>query len=61
MSYPTTRRHPRNLAEAFPQDYADAIHVYRNSVPSVQRALGVVLAVVIGVLLAVALVHWLAS
>jgi hypothetical protein len=23
---PTTRRHPRSLAEAFPQDHAEAIH-----------------------------------
>ena len=25
MSYPTTRRHPRTLAEAFPRDHAVAI------------------------------------
>jgi len=59
MSYPTSRRHPRSLAEAFPQDAAEAIHGYR--VPRVELALGVVLAVVIGVLLAAALVHWWAS
>lgn len=32
MSYPTSRRYPRSLAEAWPQHYADPIERYsRNS------------------------------
>ena len=59
--YPTTRRHPRSMAEAFPKDHAAAIHHYRNSVPRVDKALGVLLAIVIGVFGALALVHALLS
>ncbi len=29
MSWPTTRRHPRSLAQAFPRDHAAAITHYR--------------------------------
>lgn len=29
MSWPTCRRHPRSLAEAWPQHYADPIERYR--------------------------------
>ena len=58
--WPTTRRHPRSLAEAFPAEHAAAIERYRGPVPA-QRLLGVLLAVVIGCLLAMALVHGLVS
>lgn len=29
MSWPTTRKHPRSLAQAFPRDYAHAVEHYR--------------------------------
>lgn len=58
--HPTTRRHPRSLAEAFPREHAAAIERYRGPVPA-QRILGVLLAVVIGCLGAMALVHGLVS
>lgn len=29
MSWPTSRRHPRSLAEAFPRDHACAVEHYR--------------------------------
>jgi hypothetical protein len=58
--WPTTRRHPRSLAEAFPAEHAAAIERYRGPVPA-QRILGVLLAVVIGCLGAMALVHGLVS
>lgn len=31
MSWPTCRRHPRSLAEAWPQHYADPIERYERS------------------------------
>lgn len=31
MSWPTVRRHPRTLAQAFPRDYADPIERYERS------------------------------
>ena len=58
--HPTTRRHPRSLAEAFPAEHAAASERYRGPVPA-QRILGVLLAVVIGCLGAMALVHGLVS
>ncbi len=33
MSYPTTRRHPRSLAEAWPREHANPIEFY----PSARR------------------------
>ncbi len=29
MSWPTSRRHPRSMAEAFPADYADPIEHHK--------------------------------
>lgn len=54
---PTTRRHPRALAEAFPQDHADPIEHYAAE-PRWQRLAGVLLACGIGVALASCLVAW---
>ena len=49
MSYPTTRRHPRSLAEAWPREHANPIEFHRG--PQIVR--GWVLATAIGVALAV--------
>ena len=49
MSYPTTRKYPRTMAQAFPQDHAEAVTVYRR--PRYLRLLNVALAVLIGVIL----------
>lgn len=58
---PTTRRFPRSMAEAWQQDNAQAITHYRNPVPRADRALGAMLAIVVGVLGGLSLVHWWAS
>jgi hypothetical protein len=49
MSYPTSRRYPRSLAEAWPREHANPIEFYRG--PQIVR--GWVLATAIGVALAV--------
>ena len=59
--YPTTRRHPRTLAEAWPHEHASAIEVYTTRVRMWETVAGVLLAVAIGVGLAAALVAWWAS
>jgi len=52
--YPTTRRHPRSMAQAFPREHACAIERYRG--PSrFSRQLGVALAIAIGLALAAVL------
>ncbi len=51
MSWPTTRRHPRSLAEAFPRDHACAVEHYR---PPMGR-LGDLVRAVICVLAAIAI------
>lgn len=56
MSTPTTRRYPRTLAEAFPHDARHAYAVERSS--RFDQVSGVLLAVAIGIGLALALVHW---
>lgn len=53
--WPTTRRHPRSMAEAFPQDHANPITRYPGT-PGVIR--GWLLAIAIGLGLALATVHW---
>lgn len=55
--WPTTRRFPRSLLEAFPQDHAGAVECYRQPLGSAGWIVGVVL----GILGAVALVHFLAQ
>lgn len=55
----TTKRFKRTLHEAFPRDAWCAIERYR--APSTDKALGVLLATVIGALLAAVLVNWLAG
>ena len=54
MSYPTSRRHPRSLAEAYPRDHADPITFYPSpSIWRYRRALICISAcVAIGVILA---------
>lgn len=56
----TTRRFPRSLQEAFPQDRQWAYAVERYSRRTEQVG-GVLLAVAIGLGLALALVHWWAA
>lgn len=56
VSWPTTRRHPRSLAEAFPFERAFAVEVYRS--PRVQWWLGVALAIAIAIGLGIALVDF---
>lgn len=57
MSTPTTRRFARSLAEAFPRDarHAYAIERYSNRT---EQVASVILACGIGLMLALALVHW---
>jgi hypothetical protein len=55
----TTRRHPRTLAEAFPDERACAVDAYVQ--PAFDRWAGVALAVMLGISAAVLLVHWAAS
>ena len=55
--YPTTRRHPRSLASAFPREHANPIEIHRRPT----RIYAVLMAVVLGVVLALLLVHHLAK
>jgi len=60
MSWPTVRRYARTLDDAFRGvDYATAIHRVGRPVSFGERIAGVIVATVIGVLIACALVHWL--
>jgi hypothetical protein len=53
VSTPTTRRHPRSLAEAFPRDHANPIHWYPSPARRMVRALiCIAAAAAIGVLVA---------
>jgi hypothetical protein len=54
MSYPTSRRYARSLSEAFADERACAIEIYRR--PRVQWWLGVALAVAIGIVFGAVLV-----
>ncbi len=56
----TTRRFPRSLQEAFPQDRQWAYAIERSS-RRMESVGSVLLAVAIGLGLALALVHWWAS
>lgn len=58
MSAPTIRRYSRSLSEAFPDVRAPAVEVYR---PVSHTLRDVLLAVVVGVLIAAALVQWWSS
>jgi len=53
----TTRRHPRTLAQAFPQDHADPIEHCRR--PLGERVADAIFATVLGVVGAALLVHFL--
>ena len=55
--YPTTRRHPRSLASAFPREHANPIEIHRRQ----NGIYAVLMAVVVGVVLALLLVHQLAK
>jgi hypothetical protein len=57
--WPTTRRFARSLAEAFPCERACAIEVHR--VSNVHRLAGVLLAIFIGVSVALLLAHYLGA
>ena len=54
----TTRRHQRSLAQAFPQDHAEAIEHCRR--PLGERVADVIFATALGVCGAALLVHFLA-
>lgn len=56
--WPTTRRYPRTLAEAFPCERASAIEAYTTHVRLWEAMAGVLLAVAIGAGLALWLVVW---
>lgn len=58
--HPTTRRHPRTLAEAWPREHAAPIEHYRAR-PRLERVAGALLAVAIGLGLAASLVQWWSS
>lgn len=58
--WPTVRRYPRTLAEAWPCERANAIEYYP-SAARWERPAGVLLAIVIGIALAAALIHWWSS
>ena len=57
MSTPTTRRYPRTLAEAFPADARHAYAIERGS-RRIDSVGSVLLACALGLMLALALVHW---
>lgn len=52
--WPTTRRHPRSLADAFPAERAPALEIP----PRRDRVLGRVLAVAIGAVMSWAAIVW---
>ncbi len=60
MSAPntTTRRYPRTLAEAFPDERFFAIERHTRPMRTAERAAGWLLATALGSLLAIALVSW---
>ena len=55
--YPTSRRYPRSLAQAWPREHANPIEVHRRP----NRLLGVLMATAIGIALALTLVHHLSQ
>lgn len=61
MSAPTTRRYPRTMAEAFPRDPRHAYPVERYRRERFDAVAGILLAIVIGVSLAVVLASWAAE
>jgi hypothetical protein len=56
--YPTTRRYPRTLADAWPREHAAPIRRYPGRT---NRIYGVLLACALGLFLALLLVHELAK
>lgn len=58
MSWPTTRRHPRSMAEAF-NDVDRAAWAEGWTRPAAARWGAPLLAVLIGVALAMVLLHWI--
>jgi len=56
--WPTTRRYPRTLAEAWPREYASPIEHYTSSARMWETVAGIALAVVIGVGLAWWMFAW---
>ena len=57
MSTPTTRRHPRTLAEAFPRDHACAVEHYR---PMFGGRLSIVIRAAV-ILVCCFLIGWMAA
>jgi len=57
MTCPTTRRHPRTLAEAFPDVRATCAEGWQRT-PD-HRWAARLLAVAVGIALALAIVHWI--
>ena len=57
----TVRRHPRTLAEAFPDERALATQGNPYRISRLERVGDTLLAVVIGIVLAVGLVHYLSK
>jgi len=57
MSYPTTRRHPRTLDEAFPDCRAAWHEGWQR--PQHSRWAGPLLAVAIAVALTLVIIHWI--
>jgi hypothetical protein len=56
MSWPTTRRYPRSMAEAWQQDGAEAItHYRRPPMTGLDCLLGIVVGVVVAFLIAYAI------
>lgn len=57
MSWPTTRKHPRSLADAFPSERASWSEGWQRR--HTLLVADVALAVAIGVALALVIVHWI--
>jgi len=57
MSWPTTRKHPRSLADAFPDERASWSEGWQRR--HTLLVADVALAVAIGVALALVIVHWI--
>ena len=56
--YPTSRRYPRTLADAWPREHASPVQHYPGCV---NRIYGVLLAIALGLFFALLLVHELAK
>lgn len=57
----STRRHPRTLVEAFGPYTSHTVHPMPQPVPKASRVAGVLLAVALGIFIALFLVHYAAK